>query len=225
VIQAILTDIEGTTSSIHFVKDVLFPYADKAMQDFVHQHASEPAVAAQIDDVRRALGEPSASLEQVVSTLRQWIHDDRKITPLKTLQGMIWEQGFREGAFKAHLYSDTAPCLRAWHTQGMPLYVYSSGSIHAQKLFFAHTECGDLTPLFSGYFDTTSGGKREAGSYRHIAAAIGVAPEHILFLSDIEQELDAATAAGLHTYWLVREGELPKASKHPAAASFTAIDL
>ncbi len=229
MIRAILTDIEGTTSSISFVKDVLFPYARRALPDFIAAHADEPAVAAEIDATRREMGASEASLDEVVAQLQRWIDEDRKITPLKTLQGLIWAKGYQSGDYYAHVYPDAADKLRAWHAEGLALYVYSSGSIAAQKLFFAHTEAGDLLPLFSGHFDTTSGPKQAENSYRAIVAAIGLPASEILFLSDVEAELDAAKAAGLHTTWLVRpedrnptEAELA-AAQHPAVRSFADI--
>jgi len=208
VIRAILTDIEGTTSSLSFVKDVLFPYARARLAAFVHDHAQDPRVATQLDAVRREAGDPAMSQEAVIDRLIAWIDEDRKITPLKALQGMVWENGYRNGDFQGHVYADAVQALRDWHARGLALYVYSSGSVQAQKLLFAHTGSGDLTPLFDGYFDTTVGGKQDTGSYRAIAASVGVEPAEILFLSDIRAELDAAAAADYRTVWLVRE-DLP----------------
>lgn len=219
MIKAILTDIEGTTSSLSFVKDVLFPYARERMADFVHDHAHDAAVRKLLDDVKR-VAERDLTDHQAIEQLIRWIDEDKKITPLKALQGMIWEDGYRRGAFKGHIYEDAVRKLRQWESQGMNLYVFSSGSIHAQKLLFAHTEYGDLTPLFSGYFDTTVGNKREAASYHTIAEAINTDPSEILFLSDIKEELDAAHAAGMQTAWLVRDEALDAAAAHRQASSF-----
>jgi len=221
-IKAILTDIEGTTSAVSFVFDVLFPFAAKHLPDFVRSHAAEPAVAAQLDAARAESGEADADLERVVAILLEWIAADRKATPLKALQGMVWEQGYRAGQLKGHVYPDAVDALRRWHAEGYALYVYSSGSIQAQKLIFGCSEAGDLTPLFSGYFDTTSGAKREAASYARIAAAIGRPAGEILFLSDVVQELDAARAAGMATYGLARDGG--ELAGHPTVASFAAIE-
>jgi enolase-phosphatase E1 len=138
---------------------------------------------------------------------------------------MIWETGYRNGDFQGHVYDDAVHRLREWKDQGLALYVFSSGSVHAQKLLFGYSRCGDLTPLFSGYFDTTIGAKRETGAYRHIARSIGLPSGEILFLSDIREELDAARAAGLHTCWLVRESALPKNPPHPLARDFSGIAL
>jgi enolase-phosphatase E1 len=222
-IKAIITDIEGTTSSLSFVKDVLFPYAREHMAAFVRAHAHEATVRKWLDEVQQTLGEP-ADDEKVIAQLIQWIDEDKKVTPLKALQGMIWEAGYRQGDFKGHVYEDAVRKLKAWHAQGVKLYVFSSGSVQAQKLLFAHSEYGDLTPLFSGYFDTTVGAKREPDSYRKIAADIGLPPGDILFLSDIKEELDAAHSADMQTVWLLREGDLP-AAIHPQARSFDAISL
>ena len=221
-IKAILTDIEGTTSAVSFVFDVLFPYAARHLPGFVSEHAAEPAVAEQVEAVRRESGEPEASVERVVAILLDWIAEDRKATPLKALQGMVWEQGYRTGQLKGHVYPDAVEALRRWHAEGYRLYVYSSGSIQAQKLIFGCSEAGDLSPLFSGYFDTTSGPKREAGSYRRIVEAIGLPADEVLFLSDVVQELDAAREAGLPTIGLAREGG--ELAGHPTVASFAVID-
>lgn len=221
-IKAILTDIEGTTSAVSFVFDVLFPFAVKHLPDFVREHAGEPAVAAQLEAVRAESGEPEADVERVIAILLEWIAADRKATPLKALQGMVWEQGYRAGQLKGHVYPDAVEALRQWHAAGYVLYVYSSGSIQAQKLIFGCSEAGDLTPLFSGYFDTTSGGKRESESYARIAAAIGRPAGEILFLSDVVQELDAAREAGMATCCLAREGG--ELAGHHTVASFAAIE-
>lgn len=222
-IKAILTDIEGTTSAVSFVFDVLFPFAARHLPEFVLSHAGDPEVAQQIAEVRAESGEAGASLERVVEILLQWIAEDRKATPLKALQGMVWEQGYRAGQLKGHVYPDAVEALRRWREEGYDLHVYSSGSIQAQKLIFGCSEAGDLSALFSGFFDTTSGPKREAASYRRIATAIGLPGEQILFLSDVVQELDAAREAGLQTIGLAREGG--ELGDHETVATFAVIDL
>lgn len=196
-VRAVLTDIEGTTSSIAFVTDTLFPYARARLADYVAAHAEE--VAPLLDAVRaEAPGDP-------VATLVRWIDEDKKATPLKTLQGLIWAEGYADGTLKGHVYADAADALRRWHAAGIALHVYSSGSVAAQKLIFGHSNAGDLTPLFSGYFDTTTGPKREAGSYRRIAEAIGLPSAAILFLSDNAQEIAAARTAGMQVLHIDRE--------------------
>lgn len=221
-IKAILTDIEGTTSAVSFVFDVLFPYAAAHLPDFIREHIDEARVAEQLAAVQRESGEMDADPERCIEILLGWIAEDRKATPLKALQGMVWEQGYRAGQLRGHIYPDAADALRHWHAEGFRLYVYSSGSIQAQKLIFGCSEAGDLSPLFSGYFDTTSGPKREADSYRGIAAAIGLPAEEILFLSDVVQELDAAQLAGMQTIGLAREGGVLEG--HDTVASFAVID-
>jgi len=221
-IKAILTDIEGTTSAVSFVFDVLFPYAAKHLPDFVRKNAERADVAEQLDAVRRDSNEPNADIERVVEILLGWIAEDRKATPLKALQGMVWAEGYHAGQLKGHVYPDAVEALQRWHQAGYQLYVYSSGSIQAQKLIFGCSEAGDLTPLFSGYFDTTSGPKREAQSYTNIQQAIGVEPQDILFLSDIVEELDAAQSAGLQTCGLAREGG--ELGSHITVDSFTGIE-
>lgn len=221
-IKAILTDIEGTTSAVSFVFDVLFPYAARHLPDFVRQNAGRADVAEQIAAVRRDSNEPQADVERVIEILLSWIAEDRKATPLKALQGMVWAQGYQAGQLKGHVYPDAVEALQRWHAAGYQLFVYSSGSVQAQKLIFGCSEAGDLTPLFSGYFDTTSGPKREAQSYTNIQQAIGVEPGEILFLSDIVQELDAAQAAGLQTCGLARKGG--ELEGHVSVDSFTGIE-
>jgi enolase-phosphatase E1 len=226
MIRAVLTDIEGTTSSLSFVKDVLFPYSRRHLPDFVRAHQDEPAVKQLLADVRR---EANDTLEgdKVIAQLLHWIDEDRKATPLKALQGMIWETGYRHGDFHGHIYPDALERLRAWRAAGLRLYVFSSGSIKAQQLLFGHTAHGDLTPMFAGYFDTTIGAKRDPEAYRRIAAHIGLAPQEILFLSDIKEELDAARAAGMPTYWLVRANSesIPADAEHPVAHHFGDIEF
>lgn len=221
-IKAILTDIEGTTSAVSFVFDVLFPYAKQHLPGFVRQHAGEPDVAAQLQAVRNDSAEPDASVDRVIEILLQWIAEDRKATPLKALQGMVWQQGYQAGQLKGHVYPDAVEALKRWHQAGYALYVYSSGSIQAQKLIFGCSEAGDLSGLFSGYFDTTSGPKREEASYRSIASSIGHPAEAILFLSDIVEELDAAQQAGMATCALVRDGG--ELNGHINVSNFTAIE-
>ncbi|WP_166224838.1 acireductone synthase [Pseudomonas atagonensis] len=221
-IKAIVTDIEGTTSAVSFVFDVLFPYAAKHLPDFVRQNAERADVAEQLDAVRRDSNAPQADVERVVEILLSWIEEDRKATPLKALQGMVWAQGYHAGQLKGHVYPDAVEALQRWHEAGYQLFVYSSGSIQAQKLIFGCSEAGDLTPLFSGYFDTTSGPKREAQSYTNIQQAIGVEAGEILFLSDIVEELDAAQAAGLQTCGLAREGG--ELGSHVTVDTFTGIE-
>ncbi|MBE7375565.1 acireductone synthase [Pseudomonas lopnurensis] len=221
-VKAILTDIEGTTSAVSFVFDVLFPYAREHLPAYIRSHAGEPAVAAQIEAARSESGESGADVERVIEILLGWIASDRKATSLKALQGMVWAQGYRAGQLKGHVYPDAVAALKRWKQEGYGLYVYSSGSIQAQKLIFGCSEAGDLTPLFSGYFDTTSGHKREADSYRRIAAAIGLPAGDVLFLSDVVEELDAAQQAGMQTCGLAREGGTLGA--HETVASFALID-
>ncbi|MGZ5527025.1 MAG: acireductone synthase [Methylomonas sp.] len=224
MIKAIVTDIEGTTSSILFVKDVLFPYARANLADYVRCHEHDPQVKPLLDDVRKEVGS-ELSLEQVIAQLIQWIDEDKKVTPLKSLQGLIWEAGYRQGDFKGHLYPDAAEKLRAWKADGLDLYVYSSGSVYAQKLLFGHTEYGDLMPLFSGYFDTHIGGKREKQSYDHIAEQLAIPADQLLFLSDIKEELDAAKAAGFETIWLVRDSAPDPQAEHRQVNNFNQIDV
>ncbi|MBB5206608.1 enolase-phosphatase E1 [Chiayiivirga flava] len=206
--RAILTDIEGTTSSISFVKNVLFPYARAALPDFVREHGHEPEVRRWLDAAAVDAG-GICSDDVLVETLQGWVDADSKHTALKALQGLLWQHGYARRDFAAHMYPDAPRALRAWHAAGHALYVYSSGSVPAQKLFFGYSEAGDLRPLVSGWFDTEIGGKRDAASYRRIAEAIGRAPADIVFLSDVVAELDAAREAGLATVLLDRIDDYP----------------
>ena len=225
----ILTDIEGTTSSISFVKDVLFPYARAALPDFVRTHGDAPEVRHWLDMVAVENGGLCQD-EMIVETLQGWIDQDRKHTALKALQGMVWEAGYADGDFTAPLYPDVAPALRDWHAAGHRLAVYSSGSVPAQKLLFAHTDSGDLTALFAAYFDTEVGGKRDAGSYRAIGERLGSDAGDILFLSDVVEELDAARQAGMRTVLLDRREDYPQprignaTNGHPRVESFADIE-
>ena len=224
MIKAILTDIEGTTSSISFVKDVLFPYARKRLPAFLTTHADKPEVRHWLHEAAKEAGLVSASQQELIALLQRWIDEDRKATPLKALQGMIWDEGYRNGDYRAHMYPEVPAKLRAWKDQGLELYVYSSGSVAAQKLFFAFSEAGDLTPLFSGYFDTETGPKRDANSYRSIAIAIGMPANEVLFLSDVVEELDAAQAAGMKTTLLARApAQCPTGCAHACVPDFNAV--
>lgn len=223
-IRAIVTDIEGTTSSISFVHDVLFPYARRALPEFVATRRDDPDVRRWLIEVGKDIGADPAS-QDVIDALLHWIDIDRKHTALKALQGMIWAAGYGNGAFRAHLYPEVATKLREWKDAGIDLYVYSSGSVPAQRLFFGYSEAGDLTPLFSGYFDTEIGGKREPISYASILDAIGRTGSETLFLSDVVAELDAAREAGLHTILLERGEPNADRNGHAAVRDFNAITL
>ena len=199
---AIVMDIEGTTTPIAFVRDVLFPYARARLPAFIAAHAQERDVALLLAEAGRlAEGRP------VADALLAWMDADAKVTPLKTLQGLIWEAGYAKGDLVGRVYPDVPDVLRSWHAAGVLLGVYSSGSQAAQRLLFGHSDAGDLAGLFSGFFDTGIGGKRDPASYRAISDAMGVTPCGILFLSDVAQELDAAAEAGLGTTQVVRAGD------------------
>lgn len=192
--KVILLDIEGTTTSIAYVAEMLFPYARERIPAWVPMHREElaPTLAAMPP------GDP-------VATLLGWMDVDAKETALKHIQGRIWREGYEAGELKAHVYPDTPEALQRWTEAGIRLCIYSSGSIEAQKLIFAHSEAGDLTGYLSGYFDTTTGPKREAGSYAAIAAALKLDPADILFISDVAAETDAAKAAGLGALLIDRD--------------------
>ncbi len=224
--RAVLTDIEGTTSSIAFVKDVLFPYARARLPRFIENHPDDPEVTRWLDATAREAGIDDPRSRRVIDTLLRWIDEDRKATPLKALQGMIWKAGYEAGDYRAHVYPEVPSKLREWKARGLQLFVYSSGSVAAQKLFFGHTDAGDLASLFDGWFDTEVGGKRERGSYLRIASAIGLQSPEIAFLSDIGAELDAARGTGMQTIQLCRPPERCSASgTHRCVPDFDAITL
>ncbi|MFI4970444.1 MAG: acireductone synthase [Lysobacterales bacterium] len=226
MIKVILTDIEGTTSSISFVKDVLFPYARERLPAFIVTHGDSAEVQYWLHEAAEEAGMVSATQQEIIELLVLWTDADRKSTALKALQGMIWNDGYANGEYRAHVYPEVPARLRAWHAAGKRLYVYSSGSVLAQQLLFAHTEAGDLTPLFSGYFDTGIGAKRDADSYQRIAAEVGEPSGTILFLSDIVEELDAARAAGMQTTLLARApAQCPASGSHCCVATFDAVAL
>jgi enolase-phosphatase E1 len=224
MIKAVVTDIEGTTSSLSFVKEVLFPYARAHIAGFVRNHADDFEVRQLLNDVSKEVGR-ELDAEQTLAQLIEWMDQDKKATPLKALQGRIWEEGYRQGAFTGHVYEDAERNLKAWKAGGLNLYIYSSGSVQAQKLLFSHTAYGDLTPWFAGYFDTRIGGKREAESYRRIADELQMPPENLLFLSDIEEELDAAKQAGFNTLWLVRDRKSDPHAEHRQVQDFDQIEI
>lgn len=216
--RAIITDIEGTTSRISFVTDILFPYAAAHLPGFIRQHQQLPAVVSELAQVRKLMAEPEADLECCITQLLAWLAADQKVTPLKTLQGMVWAEGYQSGAFTGHIYADVAAKLADWHSQGIKLYVYSSGSVAAQKLLFQYSDAGDITPLFSGYFDTRIGAKRDVSAYAAILQQLQLPPRQVLFLSDVTAELDAASELGISTVQLIREGQ--RAGKHQTASDF-----
>lgn len=224
MIRAIVTDIEGTTSSIDFVHKSLFPYARRHLREFLKSQAADGAVRAQLGEVAAAEGR-ELSADEAAIVLERWIDEDRKATPLKALQGMIWRQGYEAGELKGHVYPDTPDFLRRWHDAGKKLYVYSSGSVEAQKLIFGYSDAGDLRPLFSGYFDTRIGGKREPSSYTAILRELGLGGDSVLFLSDIGEELDAARQAGMRTCQLLRDETAKVSPAHPSARDFSEVSL
>ncbi|WP_455220651.1 acireductone synthase [Kaarinaea lacus] len=225
MIKAIVCDIEGTTTSLSFVKDVLFPYAREHMATFVREHQRNPDIANLLENVKREMQRPDATVDEVIGQLETWIDEDRKITPLKAIQGHIWQYGYQNGDYHGHVYADAYEKLKDWHKSGIALYIFSSGSVYAQKLLFGHTEYGDMTPLFSGYFDTNIGAKTDSNAYQVIVKQIGYPGKEIMFLSDIEKELDAANSAGMYTVWLVRDGNPSSDSRHLQVTNFYDIAI
>jgi 5-methylthioribose kinase len=214
-VRAIVLDIEGTTSSIDFVKQQLFPFARKHLPAYVRDHAAE--LRDLHDDICRIEGHRPLSSAQLIQLLLRWMDEDRKITPLKALQGMIWKQGFESGELRAQVYDDAVRALRQWHARRLPLYIYSSGSVASQKLLFSHTE--------HGHFDTTIGSKLDAGAYRALAASIAVPAGAILFLSDHPGEIQAAAAAGMQAMLVDRDAAAPPAGNAAVIRTFDELAL
>lgn len=227
MVRYILMDIEGTTTSISFVHDVLFPYAKSRMTSYLEQHKQDPALLRWTDLCRQTIHQQDGfypSHLDLPSILVRWIDEDRKHPGLKAIEGMIWEEGYRTGAFTADVYDDVLPCLEQWRVQEVGLGIFSSGSEQAQRLLFAHTDHGDLIPYFTHFFDTRIGGKRDPITYTRISQEIRLPPPEILFLSDVEKELDAAVEAGLRTTQIVRPGTQP-GTRHSIARDFSGVNL
>lgn len=238
-VRVILLDIEGTTTPIAFVYDVLFPYARARVKDFLIAHRTEASVRADIAqlideharDAARGAAVPvietrsdEARLASIAAYAERLMAEDRKATPLKSLQGRIWEAGYRAGELHSQLFADVPRAFARWRDRQRDICIYSSGSVLAQRLLFSHTEAGDLTPFIRDYFDTNTGAKREMESYRRISAALGCAPAAVLFISDVVAELDAAREAGLQTRLCVRPGNPPQpAAIHPVIESFDGL--
>ncbi|CAK1583615.1 unnamed protein product [Parnassius mnemosyne] len=238
--RILLLDIEGTTTSISFVKDKLFPYAEEKVKQFLEtqweQEDVKEAVTAlrklaledkekSVDGVVHIPGEDASKedqIEGVVNNVKWQMSADRKVGPLKQLQGLIWKQGYDNGDIKGHVYDDVSPALEQWQSvEGQKVYIYSSGSVQAQKMLFGQSEAGDLLRFIEGHFDTAVGAKQEAGSYTAIAESIGCKPDEILFLTDVVKEAEAARAAGMHAALVSREGNAPLPAG--AAAAFAVL--
>jgi enolase-phosphatase E1 len=236
-IRVILLDIEGTTTGVEFVYQVLFPYARNHLRKFVYQQPE--AIASEIEalrnehriDTQQGLDPPSGADGPGDSTLPsmvayvEWLMDrDRKSPALKSLQGKIWQQGYRNGELHSHVYPDVPVAFARWSSQQRDICIFSSGSILAQKLLFAHTTAGDLTPFIREYFDTSTGAKTAEQSYRQITTALKVPSSEVLFLSDTLKELDAADLAGVQTAWCIRSARhQPEDSNHPVTRTFDEI--
>jgi enolase-phosphatase E1 len=229
--RLVLLDIEGTVSPLAYVHEVMFPFARAGVRPFLEANVARPEVVAALDQMAVDAGAasfaawcPSAAepVPWIVAQVHALMDADVKATGLKQLQGLIWEGGFHRGALRSVLFADVAGALRRWHADGVELRIYSSGSVQAQRLFFAHTEAGDLTPLLNGFYDTKIGGKKSSASYAAIAADAGRAPEAILFLSDVVEELDAARAAGLATALALRPGN--RAQPPHTHPTFTSLE-
>lgn len=208
MIKTYLFDIEGTTTDINFVHKVLFPYAADSIESFVKDHQNEEKVAKAIQDVKLTVKEENQKdldLSGVIQVLKDWIKADRKHGALKEIQGLIWDVGYSQGKFQGHLYPDVKPFFEKILHSKKNISIYSSGSVHAQKLIFGFSNSGDLTPMISHYFDTKVGGKRESNSYLKIAEALKLSPHEIHFFSDIAEELAAAQSAGMEVTQLLRE--------------------
>lgn len=232
--KLLLLDIEGTTTPVDFVTKVLFPYARRHVESFLSAHWDEPDVRAGVHGLEaerardlahglKPLALESADSPASVVPYVHWLMDqDRKSTSLKSLQGKIWEAGYRSGELHGEVYDDVPRAFERWRSQGKAIAIFSSGSVLAQKLLFSTTPAGDLTEFIRAYFDTSTGAKREADSYRRIAVALGVEPNEVLFISDVGTELDAARSAGMQTALAVRGG--PSQPESPAHRVIHGLD-
>ncbi len=219
-IRAVVCDIEGTTSSISFVHRVLFPLSLDKLSEYLDAHFADDDVAKQLEVLWQKIQPPAGADKKklLLETLQDYIRKDVKDTTLKWVQGKIWQVAFESGQIKGHVYPEVPDFFRRWTSDNLKLFIYSSGSVEAQKLMFRYSEAGDLAEYLSGYFDTMTGMKREAPSYGKIAAATGFAPGEMLFLSDIVEELNAANAAGMQTCLLLRDGSAAPAGYAGARA-------
>jgi enolase-phosphatase E1 len=219
--RAILLDIEGTTTPVSFVYETLFPFARRRLRSYLSEHWEREDIR---DDVAllRAEGEIESvdDPDSAVAGFERLMDEDRKSTALKSLQGKIWEEGYRTGELRGEVYADVPPAFEKWRAEGRTVAIFSSGSVLAQRLIFGHTNYGNLTGYLSAYFDTTTGPKRGAESYRRIALTLGFEANHILFYSDVVAELDAARDAGMQTALCVREGEAPAQANHQVVRKF-----
>lgn len=238
-VRGVLLDIEGTTTPLDFVHEVLFPYARSHARQFLSGNLSSPDVRADLAalreehlaDVLRGLTPPSLSQHTQESALRsivsyiEWLMDwDRKSTPLKSLQGKIWESGYRNGQLRGQVFEDVPKALKRWRERNKDTCIFSSGSVLAQKLLFANTVQGDLTEFISYYFDTSTGSKTDERSYKDIAHVLQRSPSQIIFISDVTNELDAARSAGLGTLLSERPGNRPQPrSTHRVVRSLDAV--
>lgn len=203
----ILMDIEGTITDIKFVANILFPYAFEKMESYFQANLEQKSFQDWFDRLREDQSNQSLGPSEAVSLLRQWIKEDRKHPLLKEIQGHIWKEGYESGEIKGHLYPDVLPKWKKWKESGLILGIYSSGSVLAQKLLFENSVEGNVTSYLSHHFDTKVGAKREAQSYKNILAEINVAANDVLFLSDIEEECEAATQAGMNTQLVSRDSK------------------
>lgn len=229
-----LLDVEGTTTPISFVTDTLFPYARQHGREFILSHLAaeeiqealfklrEENAADRVEGAPVIEGDAQNSIEQTIRYYLWLIDADRKSTPLKTIQGRVWDEGYARGDLRSIVFADVPPALKRWHDERRTIAIYSSGSVLAQEQLFRHTMQGDLTPLIDAYFDTRTGGKKQADSYRKIAQGLEVPANEILFVSDSERELDAASTAGMRTAFSDRSGNPthPRSSDHPVIRSF-----
>ena len=239
-IRGILLDIEGTTTPITFVHDVLFPFARTRVRGYLATGSTSAEVLHDLArlreeharDVAQQLNPPAlidsddqVELDAIVAYINWLMDRDRKSTGLKSLQGRIWEQGYRDGALKAEVFTDVPPALRRWHGAGLRVAIFSSGSVLAQKLLFAHTGAGDLKGFLNAYFDTITGPKTESESFRRISSELQLDPRQLVFISDVTTELDAANDAGMHSLLCIRPGNLPQKAAHnrPTIWSFDEV--
>jgi enolase-phosphatase E1 len=225
-VGGVLLDVEGTTTPISFVHDVLFPYARARLREFLAENEAKPAVAEALRTLAAERSTDGGASHDIAAYAELLMDQDRKSPGLKALQGLIWERGYNAGALRGEVFDDVPPAFARWWNDGVKISIYSSGSVLAQRLLFGSTVYGDLTRMIASYFDTSVGPKKSAESYRRIAAALEMSPGQLLFVSDVGDELNAARTAGMQVAMCERPGNAPQRAKDVAVVrSFTEFEV
>ncbi|KEZ77741.1 acireductone synthase [Salinisphaera hydrothermalis] len=227
-VVAIIVDIEGTVSDAGFTRDVLIPYAESHLGPWIERHAERPDVAEALEALAQAAGEPEVDVPRLIE-LAEFGLVERDSGPVAALCHLLWRDAYQAFELTGHVYDDAVAALQAWTDDHRALFTYSAAPSEAQRLLLAYSEFGDISGLFSGFFDRRIGAKKNADSYTAIAQALGENPGSLLFISDTRGELDAAKQAGLQTCWIARDEETQEKAAsqdaHQNVASFSEIEL